>query len=194
MPTTIAKFKCNKCGDIFVTNSDLGFTKCKCGACNLEPHEYFISYFNTDGAGKNFTQLESNTYYSHDEIYTMSGDVLSLFNQVKSLCKELDFYYFDSYVKDKNGNDLLYNCNFDKDECANDVEFNSIEFHKEFSNDVDQETEEQFKNRLTNFKDLLEHIKNNNLALSDRKQLLDKDYLSWDRKQKEYYDYKFYFE
>lgn len=202
MPKTITKFECIKCGDIFTATSE-EYTSCKCGKCCVQPSEISTSYQNDNDRGHYFKRLSNEwdkniindiTYYYESDFYIMKGDVLDLFNEVKSLCKELDFHIYESFKKDEEGNEYLDYISYTKSEDISKYSnaCNAVEFTKRFEKGYNDE--EKFKNRLLKFKEILIGMKNNNIDLSNRKQMLSEELdLNWERKQLEEYDYTFYF-
>jgi hypothetical protein len=160
----------------------------------VKPSEYSTEYNPNKGWNcKRLCDGNDRTYYDEKDLYIMTGDVLDLYNDVKHLCKELDFHMYESFEKDEYDNYYLRHINFDKFEFtpySNDAG-NKIEFSARLNKPFD---ENMFRNRLQEFKEFLLKIKNNEVDLKNRKQLISDELdLTWDKKQLDIYDYNFYF-
>lgn len=202
MSKTIAKYKCKECDDIFTATSE-EYISCKCGKCCVKPTEISTSYKDDNGRGHNFTRLSNEwnkhiindiTYFYADDFYIMIGDILNLFNEIKSLCKDLDFDIYESFEKDEEGNEFLSYISYTRGESISRYsnESNEVEFTITFKGkDCD---EEKFKTRLLKFKDFLHNIKDGKVTVSNRKQMTSNELnLEWERTQLKEYDYTFYF-
>lgn len=202
MSKTIAKFKCTECDHVFTATSE-DYTSCKCGKCCIKPEYWSTSYKNDDGRGHYFKRLPNEwdnniindiTYYYADDFYIMTGDILNLFTEVKELCKELDFHIYESFKNGEDGSEFLSYISYTKSEGISKYSNETNEIKLTIDFEGKNRNEEKFKNRLLLFRDFLTNMKNNNINISDRKQMLsDKLDLQWERKQLEEYDYTFYF-
>jgi hypothetical protein len=192
MPKTIAKFKCKICNDIFTAQSDKYYT-CKCGMSEVRPEE--ISTYYQKDKGIQFERLigEDKTYYNEDDVYIMSGEILNLFNEMESLCQELDFHIYKSFEEDENDKKYLYYISYTKSDYlnSNSDEVNEFEFTQRFTKYTN---EKEFKIRLIKFINFLKQIKNGDIDICNRKLLIsDSLELDYNSKQLKKYDYIFYF-
>jgi hypothetical protein len=134
------------------------------------------------------------TYYYAEDFYIMKGEILNLFNEIKALCQELNFYIYEDFEKDKDGNEYLNYISYSKLENIKKYsnQCNEIEFTVNFKNKFCDE--EGFKHRLICFKNFLIDVKNNNINIANRKQMTsDELNFEWERTQLQEYDYKFFF-
>lgn len=193
MTRTIANFKCKLCGDIFTATSK-EYSSCQCGMSKVSPSEYQTAYDNK--LGWNCERLHDgndHTYYDENDLFIMTGEILELYADIKSLCNELDFYIYEDYETDEEDNEYLKYINISRSEFCDKhyTEQNEIEFKIQLDKPFN---EDKFRKRLLDFKEFLINVKDNNVSISNRKQLTsDKLNLEWQREQLKYYDYTFYF-
>lgn len=193
MPKIICNFKCKLCGDIFTATSE-NFSHCKCGMSEVKPSRCSTTYNPKKGwnceviIDENYLQ-----YYFKSDFYIMTGEILDLFNQMKNLCKELEFNLYENFQYSENDEEFLEYISFTLDEDYNYYENNRMKFEVWFSKEMNYNFNEvDFKNRLLTFIDVLNKLKTKEIKLSDRKKLLEIDELCWHRERLKKYDYEFY--
>lgn len=194
MPLTEAKIKCLECEDVFTADSK-DFTKCKCGKTEVRPDKYSTSYRDH---GVNFKTLESNTYYFEDDFLKLDKHLLSIYENIKTLAKELGFYINEMKERGKDGQEFLDVISISKDEFVSNYSssMNKISFYCRLGKTYSTPKYETVEKRLTRFLSFLEDLKNDNIKIKNRTKLLqyaEERNMNWSKEQVEEYDYNFSF-
>jgi hypothetical protein len=194
MPRTVANFKCNNCGDIFVAKSDK-FYECACGQSRVRAKRYSTEYdFDKGNHFQRMADGNDHTYYDQNDIILLEGDLLSLYEKVKGLAEKLDFYIFENFEYDEDGRAYLESARFSKyGLLKNRYESNEVILSIRFEKEGKENEEQEIRERLVLFVSFLEMFGEKGADISDRKSLLSTDFgLEWQRKPVGAWDYEFF--
>jgi len=153
----VRKYKCNLCGDEFISRSDdEEYSICKCGKNKLKA-DYFTSYSNSGEFGKNFEEIERIGTYCEfkDTINWFGKDIMFLINECKLMAEELDWDISEWKSKMENGEECVTYINFTYNEFLNNnIECNSYEatFNSEHSSKYDRSAVKEWESRLVSLK------------------------------------------